>query len=104
MIVLPKANTTPVTKKILVMCIGSKNPRRFTLCSGLIGLSAPEIQVFLMDMIIHPQIFFSKPIQPATLPIKKNVMIYTLLASDKAIYLPRKLQHVFEMTRVLIKG
>lgn len=51
-IALPKANTTPITKKILVLHIGSKSPRRYTLYSGLVGHSAPEIQVFLIDIII----------------------------------------------------
>ena len=124
-ITLPKANTTPVTveKKILVTRVGSKGPRRATFCSGLVGHSAPEIQAFLMDTIIvmpaipllqiflrfnneiqHPQSLFRKPIQPATYPVKKNVTTYTPSASDKAIYLPRKLQHAFEMTRVLVEG
>ena len=124
-VALPKANTTPIAveKKILITRVGNKGPRRFTLCSGLVGRSAPEIQVFLMDTNIvmpavrllqiflrfsneiqHLQIAFRKPIQPAIYAVKKNAMTYIPSASDKAVYLPRKLQHAFEMTRVLVEG
>ena len=113
-IVLLKINTTPITKKILVMRIRSKNQRRSTFYPSLVGCLALKIQAFLMDTIIimpailllqifyrffnkiqYLQNIFSEPIYPVTYVVKKNITIYIPLTSNKAIYLPKKLQYAF---------